>query len=154
MCAYRFVISTFIFTKSSERFHFCNDLGFLFPKSQGQHRFKPHQISFVGDGYGGSLAIAAMLYCRDSGIFPIPGAVACMSPWLDLTQSLPSWRLNSAYDNFPFEKDGEDRANALVSHDEDLCESYVSPIFATETDYNLSPIMLQIGEAEMYFRFT
>jgi hypothetical protein len=91
-----------------------------------------------------------MLYCRDSGIFPIPGAVAGMSPCLDLTQSLPSWQLNCAYDYFRFKNGGENNANELV-HDDDLCESYVSPVFATETDYKLSPIMLQIGEAEMYF---
>lgn len=133
---------------------------YLLNPPSGQ-RFKPHQICIAGDSAGGGLAIASMLYCRDSGVLPIPGAVATMSPWyhmpncrLDLTQSLPSWILNEPYDFLPHTaKDpkyfNEHRSNLYTSHDNELCDPYVSPIFAQESArHRTSPIFIQVGEAE------
>jgi acetyl esterase/lipase len=108
----------------------------------------------VGDSAGGGLAVAAMLYCRDTGLFPIPGAVGAMSPWLDLTQSLPAWLLNDAYDFLPHtaldpNHFSECRNNIYTSHDDELTEPYVSPVFAQEDPkHPISPMLVQIGEAE------
>ena len=41
--------------------------------------YKPEQIVFTGDSSGGTLALAAVLSLRDSGI-PLPAAVAVILP--------------------------------------------------------------------------
>ncbi len=51
--------------------------------SQG---YKPEQIAMVGESAGGGLSLATVLALRDVGK-PLPGAVAVMSPWTDLTMS-------------------------------------------------------------------
>ena len=79
-------------------------------------------ISIVGDSAGGGIATALVLYCRDYNIFPMPACLACMSPYYDLTHSLPSWRLNhdSCYlpEGIPDKKYiSDDRTNLAVDHD-------------------------------------
>ncbi|KAJ3326235.1 hypothetical protein HDV06_000111 [Boothiomyces sp. JEL0866] len=109
-------------------------------------KYKPHQISFVGDSAGGALAAAAMLYCRDTGDLPMPGA-------MDLTQSLPAWHLNKPYCYLP--KGTPDkkyisnsRSNLYVSHDKDLINPYASPIFAEQSHVPFPPMLIQVGDAE------
>lgn len=67
--------------------------------------FQPQNITFCGDSAGGGLSTAAMLYCRDSARMekqiPMPGCLAVMSPYTDMTQSLPSWQVNKPYDYLP-----------------------------------------------------
>lgn len=58
--------------------------------------YNPENIAFAGDSSGGGLATSLMLYCRDSGgTLPMPACLAVMSPFYDMTQSLPSWHLNA-----------------------------------------------------------
>jgi acetyl esterase/lipase len=45
-------------------------------------------IVLAGDSAGGGLALALALRLRDTG-HPAPGAMALLSPWTDLTLSLP-----------------------------------------------------------------
>jgi acetyl esterase/lipase len=56
---------------------------YLLYNDDGTPRYKPSQISFVGDSAGGGLAIACALYLRDTGLFPMPGAIGCFSPWVN-----------------------------------------------------------------------
>lgn len=126
---------------------------YLLDPPNGSKKYKPSQISFVGDSAGGGLAIAAMLYCRNTGMFPIPGCVATMSPWLDLTQSLPSWKLNHLYDYLPHTgRDPkyftETRSNLYTTHDSQLTDEYVSPAFSSETKIPIPPTLIQVGGAE------
>ncbi|KAI8910913.1 Alpha/Beta hydrolase protein, partial [Gorgonomyces haynaldii] len=114
--------------------------------------YQPENITFCGDSAGGGLAIAATLYLRDTKHLPMPGCVAVMSPWLDLTQSLPAWHLNDNHDYLPHR--GEDpnhfsstRYNLYVSDNSELTKPYVSPVFAKETD-PLPPMLIQVGGAE------
>ncbi|KAJ3269799.1 hypothetical protein HDV01_000896 [Terramyces sp. JEL0728] len=116
-------------------------------------KYEPHQISFVGDSAGGALATAAMLYCRDTGDLPVPGALCCMSPYMDLTQSLPAWHLNKPYCYLP--KGTPDkkyisnsRSNLYVSHDKYLTDPYASPIFAEPSHVAFPPMLIQVGDAE------
>ncbi|CAG8765240.1 3583_t:CDS:2, partial [Gigaspora rosea] len=50
----------------------------------------PKKIVFVGESSGGGLALAILLFLRDAGL-PLPGGAALLSPWLDLTHSMPSY---------------------------------------------------------------
>ena len=84
--------------------------------------YLPSNISIVGDSAGAGIATALVLYCRDSELFPLPSCLACMSPYYDLTHSLPSWRLNeeSCYlpEGIPDKKYiSNNRTNLAVAHD-------------------------------------
>lgn len=126
----------------------------LNPTDPKQRRFRPIDISFVGDSAGGGLAMALNLYCRDTGYLPMPGALGLMSPYLDLTQSLPSWHLNKPSDFLPIgacdpKYINDSRSHPYVMHDSEINCSYVSPIFSIEDPENpLPPTLIQIGDAE------
>ncbi len=54
-------------------------------------------IVLAGDSAGGNLALALQLALRDQGL-PQARALALVSPWLDLTSSLPSTRAHEPFD--------------------------------------------------------
>jgi acetyl esterase/lipase len=66
-------------------------------------RFHPNQIVFMGDSAGGGLALSLSLLLRDHGSLPQPLSIVAWSPWLDLTQSLPSFLENASTDCIPYE---------------------------------------------------
>ncbi|KAF9577591.1 hypothetical protein BGW38_007107, partial [Lunasporangiospora selenospora] len=71
-----------------------------------QDTFQPHQIVFMGDSAGGGLAISLSLLLRDYGCsssLPQPRTIVTWSPWLDLSQSLPSFKENALTDCIPYE---------------------------------------------------
>ncbi|KAI7825239.1 Alpha/Beta hydrolase protein [Gamsiella multidivaricata] len=66
-------------------------------------RFQPNQIVFMGDSAGGGLALSLSLLLRDHGSLPQPLSIVAWSPWLDLTQALPSFKENAITDCIPYE---------------------------------------------------
>ncbi|KAF8937468.1 hypothetical protein BGZ47_009041 [Haplosporangium gracile] len=67
--------------------------------------FQPRQIVFMGDSAGGGLALSLSLLLRDhaSPSIPQPLKIVTWSPWLDLTQALPSFKENALTDCIPYE---------------------------------------------------
>ncbi|KAF9932077.1 hypothetical protein FBU30_009007 [Linnemannia zychae] len=67
--------------------------------------FQPHQVIFMGDSAGGGLALSLSLLLRDhaSPAIPQPNKIVTWSPWLDLTQALPSFKENAMTDCIPYE---------------------------------------------------
>ncbi|KAF9547678.1 hypothetical protein EC957_008035 [Mortierella hygrophila] len=67
--------------------------------------FQPRQIVFMGDSAGGGLALALSLLLRDhaSPSIPQPVKIVTWSPWLDLSQALPSFKENALTDCIPYE---------------------------------------------------
>lgn len=67
--------------------------------------FQPRQIVFMGDSAGGGLALSLSLLLRDhaSPSIPQPVKIVTWSPWLDLTQALPSFKENALTDCIPYE---------------------------------------------------
>jgi epsilon-lactone hydrolase len=57
----------------------------------------PARLAIAGDSAGGGLTLATLVALRDQGV-DLPGAAACLSPWTDLTQSLPTMAGNVATD--------------------------------------------------------
>jgi acetyl esterase/lipase len=46
------------------------------------------QVALAGESAGGGLALALALALRDAGD-PLPAGIACLSPWVDLTDTSP-----------------------------------------------------------------
>ncbi|KAF9131916.1 hypothetical protein BGW39_001152 [Mortierella sp. 14UC] len=67
--------------------------------------FQPSQIVFMGDSAGGGLALSLSLLLRDhaSPAIPQPVKIVTWSPWLDLTQALPSFKEHALTDCIPYE---------------------------------------------------
>ena len=55
---------------------------YLYLLKNPHQSFLPSQVCFTGDSAGGCLATSAMLFCRDTIGFEMPGAVTCMSPFV------------------------------------------------------------------------
>ncbi|KAJ3340326.1 hypothetical protein HDU93_007167 [Gonapodya sp. JEL0774] len=77
-------------------------------------RYKPENVTVMGDSAGGGLAVALMVYLKaflgagEGGQgFGMPGGAVLMSPWVDLTCSHPSYILNSNLDYLPFPPDAD-----------------------------------------------
>ncbi|CAG8746442.1 4883_t:CDS:2, partial [Dentiscutata heterogama] len=55
----------------------------------GFEPINPKKIVLSGESAGGTLVFALLLFLRDAGL-PLPGGSIALSPWVDLTQSMPS----------------------------------------------------------------
>ncbi|KAL2918118.1 hypothetical protein HK105_202532 [Polyrhizophydium stewartii] len=115
--------------------------------------YSAEQIVVMGDSAGGGLAISLVLWLRENDR-PMPRAVVGLSPWLDLTHSQPSFRLNEQ-DYLP--ADSRDpawirpgrRSHYYVAHDSQLTHALVSPLFARDVAGRpLPPMLLHVGEQE------
>lgn len=121
---------------------------YLYLLEQG---YSPGNIIVAGDSAGGGLAISLNLLLRDHAI-PPPLCTVAMSPWLDLTHSLPSWRLNE-YDYLPVNSRdpafiSKTRSQYYTTNDGLNHHPYVSPLFGTEAKGKIGPLLIQIGELE------
>ncbi|KAI3635483.1 hypothetical protein MIR68_006121 [Amoeboaphelidium protococcarum] len=61
---------------------------------------RAENIVIMGDSAGGGLSLSLLLHLRDLGV-PMPAASVLISPWVELTCSLPSWARNHEYDYIP-----------------------------------------------------
>lgn len=110
------------------------------------HRQDPtRRIVLAGDSAGGGLALALALRLRDAG-HPAPGAMALLSPWTDLTLSLPTHHSKAAVD--PFFPDTSTLAMAaqLYAGNQNLRQPLVSPHFAPL--HGLPRTLIHVGEHE------
>lgn len=49
----------------------------------------PANIILMGDSAGGGMCLSLLVVIREMGL-PMPAAASLMSPWVDLTHSMPS----------------------------------------------------------------
>ncbi|MCW5635225.1 MAG: alpha/beta hydrolase [Rubrivivax sp.] len=56
-------------------------------------RTRADRLVLAGDSAGGGLVVATLVALRDAGL-PMPAAAICLSPWVDLSCSLPSCASN------------------------------------------------------------
>ncbi|KAJ3272036.1 hypothetical protein HDV01_005988 [Terramyces sp. JEL0728] len=106
------------------------------------------EIVMMGDSAGGSLVLSTILVLKDMGI-RVPAGAVCLSPWVDLTHSFPSFQSNHGIDYLPdMPKDPRllDRKHYYAAN-EYLDLPYVSPIW--QTDFSgFPPLLIQVGTAE------
>ncbi len=101
------------------------------------------QIVLAGDSAGGNLALSLQLSLRDRHL-PQAKAAALISPWLDLTGSSPSCRINDAidYGNSAFlQRHARDFVGNVP-----LSDARVSPLHAELK--GLAKLFVQAGDAE------
>ncbi len=108
-------------------------------------QYPARSIMLAGDSAGGGLALALALRLRDTG-HPAPGAMALLSPWTDLTLSLPTHHSKAAVD--PFFPDTSTLAMAaqLYAGKQNLTQPLASPHFAAL--HGLPRTLIHVGEHE------
>lgn len=103
----------------------------------------PSEVVIAGDSAGGGLTMATLLQIKNLNL-PQPACAVCLSPWVDLTLSYPSWIDNAQYDYLP--KAGAVRFVQEYAGKEDPRNPLISPIFG---DFKgLPPVLVQLGDAE------
>jgi monoterpene epsilon-lactone hydrolase len=109
-----------------------------------QQGFRPRNIAIAGDGSGGGLALAACIALRDAGE-PLPGRIACISPWLDLTCSGESILAKARVD--PWITTEALQLRHLYAPLRHLGEPLLSPLFADLA--GLPSMLVHVGSDEM-----
>lgn len=106
--------------------------------------------------------MALLMVLRDSGL-PLPGGAIPISPWVDLTHSLPSCQSNQLTDYLPLEAEAISAAQHLLTSNGDdaparfhfyapnriLKHHLVSPLYDPKQWHGLPPLLIQTGDAEL-----
>jgi len=103
------------------------------------------RIAIAGDSAGGGLAVAATIALRDAND-PLPVAVACLSPWTDLTVSGDSISTRAKADPLISRESSLKHAAWYVGQ-HDPSSPLVSPINAELG--GLPPMLIQVGDCEI-----
>ncbi|HXZ89261.1 MAG TPA: alpha/beta hydrolase [Candidatus Binataceae bacterium] len=106
---------------------------------------EPAHIAIAGDSAGAGLALAAAVTIRDAGL-PLPGAVVCLSPWVDLAMTGDSMRNKAAEDPI-VSREMLEGWGKLYLGDSDPCAPLASPLYADLR--RLPPLLIQVGSAEV-----
>ncbi|KAJ1549284.1 hypothetical protein HK405_006374 [Cladochytrium tenue] len=128
------------------------------PAGTGGAGFKPSEVFVVGDSAGGGMVFSLLLWLRDNAArgFGLPAGASTMSPWLDLTQSMPSTRVNGPHDILPFKlidaaHETPRRSQYYVADNAQLTHPLVSPLFSREGQgCPLPPLLVQAGDCERF----
>lgn len=104
------------------------------------------RFALVGESAGGGLVLSTAMTLRDQGR-PMPFAISCISPFVDLTLSGESWDFNAGKDIATREM-GNDMI-ALYMGDADRADWRASPVFGRFDD--LPPIHVIVGASEGLF---
>ncbi len=106
---------------------------------------EPSRLAVAGDSAGGGLALATLVTLRSGGV-TLPAAAVCLSPWVDLTQSAPSYDEVGADD--PMVSKGElDLLAAAYLGGTDPHDPTASPLFADLS--GLPPLRIEVGGLEV-----
>jgi epsilon-lactone hydrolase len=107
--------------------------------------YEPANIVVAGDSAGGGLAVAMSLSLRDSGD-PLPGAVALLSPLLDLSWQGESMITRKDKDPW-FTREHLLHVSKAYCDDTEITHPLVSPVFADAS--GLPATLIQVGDDEL-----
>ena len=105
----------------------------------------PERTVIAGDSAGGGLTVATLLALRDRGL-PRPAAGVCISPWVDLTCTAPSYASKAASDPIVTGEGVGMMAQAYLGAT-DPKTALASPLFADLA--GLPPLLVQVGSEEV-----
>ena len=106
---------------------------------------EPARIAIAGDSAGAGLALAATITIRDEGL-PVPGAVVCLSPWVDLAVTGASME-NKAREDPIVSRDMLLGWGKLYLGNHDPRTPLASPLYAEL--HRIPPMLIQVGSAEV-----
>jgi monoterpene epsilon-lactone hydrolase len=106
---------------------------------------EPARIALVGDSAGAGLALAATITIRDEGL-ALPGAIACISPWVDLAVTGDSMGTKAGDDPIVSREMLLGWAKLYLG-DHDPRTPLASPLYADLR--GLPPLLIQVGSAEV-----
>lgn len=106
----------------------------------------PSRMAVAGDSAGGGLTLAVLLALRSAGD-RLPAAAVCLSPWVDLTQSAPSYETRAALDPM-VSRAGLDEMARCYLGESDPRNELASPLFAEDLS-GLPPILVEVGAHEV-----
>jgi acetyl esterase/lipase len=116
--------------------------GYEFLLKQG---YSSKKIFIAGDSAGGGLAIATLLELKKKSI-PLPCAVVCISPWVDLEGTGNSHTINAATEKL-LDIRSVHRWGKAYAGNESLRHPQISPIYADLT--GLPPLLIQVSTSEL-----
>jgi monoterpene epsilon-lactone hydrolase len=106
---------------------------------------EPSRIALAGDSAGAGLALAATITIRDGGL-PLPSAVACISPWVDLAVTGASMEAKAGEDPI-VSRDMLLGWGKLYLGDNDARTALASPLYGDLS--RIPPLLIQVGSAEV-----
>jgi epsilon-lactone hydrolase len=106
---------------------------------------EPARIAIAGDSAGAGLALAAIMTIRDEQL-PLPGAVVCLSPWVDLAVTGASMA-SKASDDPIVSRDMLLGWGKLYLGHHDPRTPLASPLYADLRC--IPPMLIQVGSAEV-----
>lgn len=102
-------------------------------------------LFLAGDSAGGGLALATAVRLREAGA-PLPAALVCIAPWVDLTCSGESMRTRARRERM-MSAAGLAIDARRYANGEDLRSPFISPLFADLS--GLPPLLIQVGDDEI-----
>jgi phosphinothricin tripeptide acetyl hydrolase len=105
----------------------------------------PARMAVAGDSAGGGLTMATLLALRSGGD-PLPAAAVCLSPWVDLTQSAPSYDSLADVDPMVSRVGLDEMARCYLGESDPRAE-LASPLFADLA--GLPPVLIEVGSHEV-----
>jgi len=105
----------------------------------------PARIAVAGDSAGAGLALAAIITIRDEGL-PVPGALVCLSPWVDLALTGASMESKASEDPI-VSREMLLGWGKLYLGDRDPLTPLASPLYADLR--RIPPMLIQVGSAEV-----
>lgn len=106
---------------------------------------EPRHIGIGGDSAGAGLALATTIAARDGGL-PLPGAIVCLSPWVDLAVTGISMESKSREDPI-VSREMLLGWGQLYLGNHDPRTPLASPLYADLRQ--LSPMLIQVGSSEV-----
>ena len=107
---------------------------------------RPPRLAIGGDSAGGGLTVATLLALRAEGT-PLPAAAVCLSPWVDLTQTAPSFDTRATGDPMVSRAGLQVMASAYLGS-ADPRTPLASPLFAEDLG-GLPPVHIEVGDCEV-----
>ncbi len=108
--------------------------------------FEPKRVAFVGDSAGGGLALSTMVKLKERGA-PLPAAAVLVSPWVDLTGTLPAATHNADVDPILRWEGGLEVLARAYAGRTDVKNPLISPLRADLG--GLPPILVLVGAREI-----
>jgi acetyl esterase/lipase len=106
---------------------------------------EPARIAIAGDSAGAGLALAATITIREDGL-PLPGAIVCLSPWVDLAVTGASMESKASEDPIVSREMLLGWAKLYLGG-RDPRTPLASPLYADLQ--RIPPVLIQVGSTEV-----